>query len=91
MSPCTFCGRTVKEKSVLFTFHLRLAYCLLKFSRLTTDSLLTMACLEFRGCRHTPRGDTAERPSVVLTSNIQISAICYKQQTQSKIRIYFGV
>lgn len=32
-------------------FHLRLAYCLLKFSKLTTDNLFTMACLGLEGCR----------------------------------------
>lgn len=35
------------------SFHLRLAYCLLKFSKLTTDNLFTMACLGFKGCRDT--------------------------------------
>ena len=51
-----------------FTFHLRLAYCLLKFSKLTTDSLFTMACLGFRGCRDTMREEIAEEVSVMLMS-----------------------
>lgn len=38
-----------------FTFHLRLMYCLLKFSRFTTESLFTMACLGLEGCGETRR------------------------------------
>lgn len=49
-----FCRKLCK-KQWNFTFHLRLAYCLLKLSKLTTDNLFTMACLGFRGCRDTMR------------------------------------
>lgn len=54
-----------------FTFHLRLAYCLRKFSKLTTDSLFTSACLELRGCRDTTREETAEYSSVMFMSNTE--------------------
>lgn len=67
-----------KQKTVLqilyFTFHLRRAYCLLKFSKLTTDSLFTIACLGFRGCRDTVRDETAEQVSFMLLSNIQANS-----------------
>lgn len=49
------CFNGIVSHVLCFTFHLRLAYCLLKFSKLTTDSLFTMACLGFRGCRERTR------------------------------------
>lgn len=51
-----------------FTFHLRLAYCLLKLSRFITDNLLTMACLGFRGCRDKMGDKMAEEASFMLVS-----------------------
>lgn len=59
-------NRKHRSIDIQLTFHLRLAYCRLKFSRFTTDNLFTIACLGFRGCK-----DTHMLASIHLMSSVQ--------------------